>query len=347
MDHCAGMTLENSHFNRKARVLFAGDAMLGRGVNEMIDRLGPAHPLAPLAPLTRAADLFLVNLECAISPRVIWYTGPPKGFYFRAGPLAADVLTDAGVDLVSLANNHALDADYEGLRDTLRILDEKGIAHVGAGEDLQGAGRPAFLQSKGLRLAVVAYCDHQSDFAAAGERPGIRYVDTLDPDMPAQLEGEIAALAPQVDHVIVAFHWQPNWSPHVAVYYRLLAQRLVNAGARVIWGHSPHHFQGVEWIGNGAVLYSAGDLVDDYALHPQYRNDRQLLLEVTLSPVGVEKVRAYPIELEYAFTRPAGPDARLWIAERFRAVCAEVGSHVVEEDEWLEVLPKDEKPADA
>ena len=329
----------NSGDELSLQLLLGGDTMLGRGVKEVIRRAGPAYPLELIAPLTRAADHFWVNLECAISPKDIRYSGPAKRFYFRADPLAAETLAYAGVDLVSLANNHALDADDEGLRDTLSILKEKGIKYVGAGENIITAGWPVVVEALGQRLGVLAYCDHQQDFAAGVDRPGIRYVDLTDPDTPDLLAAEVESLAPSVDHVVIAFHWQPNWAPHVAPNYRLLGQLLVEAGARVIWGHSPHHFQGVEWIDDSVILYATGDLVDDYALHPHFRNDRQLLFRVTLNKGGVEHVHTYPIKLEFARTRVATGEARQWIIRRFTEMCNEVGSHVEPQDEWLEVLP--------
>lgn len=319
-------------------LLLAGDAMLGRGVDRVIHRQGPAYPLEPLAPVTRAADLFFANLECAITPRTDLYSGPPKAFYFRAAPPAVQTLLSAGVDLVSLANNHALDADSAGLLDTLELLDQNGIACVGAGPDLNAAAQPAFLQSAGQRFGVLAYCDHQEDFTAAPHRPGIRYVDLGDPVISEALAAEVAALAPQVDHVIIAFHWMPNWVRTIPPFYRSLAHRLVSAGARVIWGHSPHHFLGVEWLGDSVVLYSSGGLVDDYALHAEFRNDRQILFQVTLDGNGARQVLAYPLKLEFGRTHPANREARRWIAARFTRLCAEVGSQVEAQNEWLQVL---------
>lgn len=323
----------------KLHLLLGGDTMLGRRVNEAIRREGFTYPLEAIVATTRAADLFLVNLECAITPRKIEYSGPEKAFYFRADPVAADTLAYAGVDLVSLANNHALDADYDGLRDTLAILDEKEIFYVGAGTTIEAATRPAFLEAKGMRLGVLAYCDHQHDFAAGVDRPGIRYTDLSDPDTPARLAREVEALARQVDHVIVAFHWQHNWVPRVSSFYRSLARQLVEAGARIIWGHSPHHFQGVEWIGGSVVLYATGDLVEDYQLVPEFRNDRQLLFELLVSQQRVEQVRAYPLELKLSRTRAADAEARHWITERFSAMCGDLGSRVEQQGEWLGVLP--------
>ena len=320
-------------------LLFGGDTMLGRRVNEAIRREGFTYPLEAVVATTRAADLFLVNLECAITPRNVQYSGPEKAFYFRADPVAADTLTYAGVDLVSLANNHALDADYDGLRDTLAILDEKEILYVGAGTTIEAATRPAFLNAKGMRLGVLAYCDHQRDFAAGIDRPGIRFADLSDPDTPGRLAREVEALAARVDHVIVAFHWQYNWVPRVSTFYRSLARQLVEAGARIIWGHSPHHFQGVEWIDGSVVLYATGDLVEDYRLVPEFRNDRQLLFQVDVSREGIEQVRAYPFELALGRTHTACTEARQWIADRFGQMCGDLGSRVEQQGEWLGVLP--------
>ena len=129
---------------------------------------------------------------------------------------------------------------------TLAILDETGIRHAGAGPDLAQACQPVQFEVQGVKIGVLAFCDHQPDFAAGENRPGICYVDLSDPDTPAWLSGQVAALSSRVDHVVVAFRWQPNWVLHVPSFYRSLARDLVSCGARLIWVHSPHHFQGVD-----------------------------------------------------------------------------------------------------
>lgn len=322
------------------RLLLGGDTMLGRKVNEAIAIRGTSYPFESLVERTRAADLFFVNLECAITPHDTRYAGPEKAFYFRADPHAIEVLQHVGADLVSLANNHALDAGDQGLADTLDALDEAGIAHAGAGSTLAAASRPAIVEHGDVRIGVLAYCDHQADFAAGPDAPGIRYVDVDAPETGEMLAEEVAALRPDVDCLVVALHWQPNWAPYIEPAYRTLAGRLVAAGADVVWGHSPHHFQGVEWIGDSVVLYSTGDLVDDYAVDPTYRNDRQLLFEVTLTAERVERVRAFPLVLDVARTMPAGAEAREWITRRFAQFCRQVDSRIEEDEPWITVLPE-------
>lgn len=328
------------------RLLLGGDAMLGRGVDDAIARHGVNRPLAALRAHLAGADLFAVNLECAITAADTWYRGPPKAFYFRARPAAAELLRRAGVGLCTLANNHALDAGAEGLLDTVDILRAHGIASVGAGADAEAAWAPAVLDITGQRLGVLACCDHQADFAAGPDNPGIAYLDPADPAQVQALLRRVRYLAAAVDHAIVALHWQPNWVPRVTADYRLLAQRLVEAGARLVWGHSPHHFLGVEWFGTAAVLYSTGGLIDNYAVDAEFRNDRQLLFEISLLPGQVQRVRALPLRLDTARTVPASGADRAWIVSRFAAQCAEHGSRLQDDDRWISVMPAESTTGD-
>ena len=326
------------------RLLLAGDAMLGRGVDHMIARHGVDWPLAGLKPALAGADLVAVNLECAITGADIWYQGPAKAFYFRARPAAAELLRRAGVGLCTLANNHALDAGAEGLLATLQILRGQSIACVGAGADAEAAWAPAMLQLEGQRVGVLACCDHQPDFAAGLHTPGTAYLDVTDPAQVDALLGRVRRLAAAVDHAVVALHWQPNWVQTVGFEYRTLARRLVAAGARLVWGHSPHHFLGVQWFGAAAVLYATGGLIDDYAVDGQFRNDRQLLFDIRLAPGRVQRVRALPLRLELGRTVPADGADRAWIVSRLAAQCAEHGSRVDDDGRWLRVSPMSDPP---
>ena len=317
-------------------LLFGGDLMLGRGVNKVIHEKGPAYPLETLHTITHAADLFFVNLECAISGLEKKFEGAPKVFYFRADPSAIETMTGAGVNAVSLANNHALDAAEIGLKNTLQHLKENGIESAGAGLGLESARHPARLDAGELSVGLLSVCDHQADFAAEEDQPGIYYLDLRSGDHDALLQ-DVRKLAATVDLVVVALHWQPNWAPRVEPVYRNLAAELVSSGADIIWGHSPHHFQGVEWIDDAVVMYASGDLVDDYAIDERYRNDLQLLFEIRFTAGRPSRVRALPLRLHYARTELAEGEDRRWIEIRFNEMCADVGSRVESEGDWLRV----------
>src|SRR5436309_5798546 len=108
-----------------------GDVMLGRGVAEEIEHSdrAPESFWGDTLPLLRRADLVVAGLECAVTRHPVSWTRWPKVFHFKAPPQAIEVLHAAGVQLVSLANNHVLDFEMEGLLDTLDHLDAAGIAH--------------------------------------------------------------------------------------------------------------------------------------------------------------------------------------------------------------------------
>ena len=119
-------------------MLFGGDVALDWGYNELVPNAAedPGWPFRKLQPLIGAADVFMINCEHPITGR-----GEPadKSFVFRMDPVLVDAFVEGGVDIVTLANNHVMDYGVEGLMDTIAVLDSRGIAHVGAGMDLQEA----------------------------------------------------------------------------------------------------------------------------------------------------------------------------------------------------------------
>jgi len=310
------------------RLALGGDAMLGRGVAEAIARTR-RPPLDPdVLAVAAEADLFVLNLECCISARGSPWPEPDKPFFFRAPPPAAELLAHAGVDCVTLANNHALDYGADALLDTLEHLRAAGVAWAGAGPDEAAARAPALLAAGGLRLAVLGASDHPAAFAAAPDRPGIAYADLHDDPAGGWLAGAVAAAARQADAVLVTPHWGPNMTVRPSAHIRAAARALLAAGATLVAGHSAHVVHGAA----RAVLYDLGDLVDDYAVDEQLRNDLGLLFLVDLDPGGPRRVEAVPLKLDFCHTRLAEGEEAAWIRRRFVGACAELGTTAVEHD---------------
>jgi poly-gamma-glutamate capsule biosynthesis protein CapA/YwtB (metallophosphatase superfamily) len=314
-------------------VALAGDTMLGRGVAQILLEAPRAPLVAPeLLELCRSADLFVCNLECCVSSRGTPWPAPGKPFHFRAPPVAAERLAELGVDLVTLANNHALDFGPLALGDTIGHLAACGIAAIGAGGDLQAARRPALLRAGGLELGVLSVTDHPPDFAAGADHPGVAFAP-LGGGVPAWLLDAVAELAARADVVLVAPHWGPNMTTAPLDYVRRGAAELTRAGAALVAGHSAHLFHGVA----GKVLYDLGDFLDDYAVDPVLRNDLGLLFLVDLDEHGPRRLEAVPLELGFCHTRLAEPGAAAWIARRFRAACAAFGTEVTGSNQRLEI----------
>jgi poly-gamma-glutamate synthesis protein (capsule biosynthesis protein) len=308
------------------RLGLAGDTMLGRGVAERLSTAPPESLFSPeLVEVAREADLFVLNLECAISDRGRPWPDPAKPFFFRAPPVAVEALVHLGVDCVTLANNHALDFGAEALLDTLAHLRAAGIAAVGAGEEVESARAPAVLERAGFRLAVVGFSDHPEDYAAGPARPGIAFADLRGEDVPRWALELVAAQA--ADGVLVTPHWGPNMTAEPVPPVRAAAQALVAAGASLVAGHSAHVFHGVQ----GSVLFDLGDFLDDYAVDPVLRNDLGLLFLVTLDGSGPERLEAVPLELDFCHTRLAEGESAAWIRDRFRRACAALGTAVDDE----------------
>src|ERR671910_572218 len=157
-----------------------GDVMLGRGVAEALDgRMHPEEPWGDVMPLMDAADLRIINLECAITDNEQPWMRSPKVFHFRAQPSAIETLLTARIEVCSLANNHTLDFEEQGLLDTLEHLDAAGIRHAGAGRNQEEAVDPAILivpADHTHRVALLAFTDNEPSFAAGTDRPGTNYL---------------------------------------------------------------------------------------------------------------------------------------------------------------------------
>src|SRR2546426_985152 len=147
-----------------------GDVMLGRGVAVEIGHRRPDSFWGDTLPLLRSAALVVAGLECAITTHPVRWTRTPKVFHFRAPPEAVEVLRAAGIRLVTLANNHTLDFEEQGLLDTLRWLDAAGIAHAGAGRNSEEAALPALVEAGGLRVGLASVHDNQAGGSAGPDR---------------------------------------------------------------------------------------------------------------------------------------------------------------------------------
>lgn len=326
---------------RRARVAFLGDVMLGRGVGEEIAR-GDREPESfwgDTLEVLRAADLVVANLECAITTSTTRWTRTPKVFHFGAPPAAIDVLGAAGIRLVSLANNHVLDFELRGLLDTVRHLDEAGIAHVGAGADADAARRPAVVEANGLRIGMVAFTDNEPGWKAGPERPGTAFLD-IDPREGALAEverGVAAARGEGADVVVLSLHWGPNMVERPSSRFRAFARLAVECGVDLLHGHSAHVFQGVGLHRGRPILYDAGDFLDDYAIDPVLRNDRSLIFLADVEDGRVAGLEMVPVRLSYAeVNRATGRDLEE-VRRRMTALSDELGTRVVAENDVLRV----------
>ena len=227
-----------------------GDVLLGRGVERYIEANGPDAVVAGMARALAGTDLAFVNLEGPLSRCA---APAPKRYPLHSDPRRVELLLAAHVDVVSLANNHALDCGPEGLVESVRVLREAGIAAAGVEE---GGPQPlVVMERRGRRIGVLAYSAVDD---GAWEPRGLRYAMLL----PSSLD-EIRAARTQVDVLVVSIHWGQEERTEPVRDQRAWARRVVGGGADVVIGHHAHVLQPVEKVGDALVFYGLGNLVFD------------------------------------------------------------------------------------
>jgi hypothetical protein len=170
----------------------------------------------------------------------------------------------------------------------------------------------------------VAVTDHPVEYAASPERWGVAHAPMRE-GHPAWLTEQIAAAHERCDLVIVFPHWGPNMSARTARWQRRAATSLHAAGADLVAGHSAHVFHGVGWNG-GPTLFDLGDVLDDYIMHPELRND--LGVFAIWRPGVAAQLELVGLRLEHCHTRLASGRDADWIAARLQRACRELGTTV-------------------
>jgi poly-gamma-glutamate synthesis protein (capsule biosynthesis protein) len=281
-----------------------GDMMLGSWLTPLLDSLGVDYPLTAVTPLLARADLLLGNLEAPFLADTTGAVRAEKTYTFAVPPRHIGVLTAAGFDVVTLANNHILDFGTAGLDTTRTLLEEAGIAHAGTGPDRGAAHRHVLVERAGRRVAVLAY-NHvfPEEFWAGSDRPGTAHADD------AGLAREVARAAAEADLVVVTFHWGAEGMETPKDYQRILARIAIDHGADLVVGHHPHVLQPLEWYRGRLIAYSLGNFV--FASYSETPTGAVLLVRFEGEvPVAAE---FHPLDvnnLRRAFRPVPGPAAR-------------------------------------
>lgn len=305
------------------RLLFVGDLMLGRIVNEELLYEAPEYPWGDTLPVIHGADVRLCNLECVLSDRGTPWAATSKPFHFRSDAKNVASLRAARIDAVSLANNHILDYGAEALVDTLALLHAAGIQHAGAGRTLDEAARAATITTPAGTFGLLAFTDNEPEWEAAPDQPGTLYapVDLRDPRTRHLLE-RVDQTRKTVDFLIVSAHWGPNWGYVPPPGHVLLGRAFIDAGADVVFGHSSHVYRGIEIYRGRPILYSTGNFIDDYAVDPVERNDRSCIFMLTTHQHQPCSLHMYPTVIEDCQARLATGDTAEAIGQKLRQLCA-------------------------
>ena len=233
--------------------------------------------------LLKDADLAVANFENPAPDNFKYHT---EGTIFSANPRLIAGLKDAGIDYVSLGNNHIGDAGPKGLLQTLANLDKYGIRHSGAGKNLSAARAPAILTVDGVKIAILSYDTIAKYYAAGPNKPGSAQLSA-----PVVKQDVAAARKAGAQLVIVYPHWGTEYSPRPFSAEQKLAHAVIDAGADMIIGNHAHWVGAMEIYKGHPIWYALGNFVFDQTWSEP--TSEGLLLQMTflgtkLMQVGLE-----------------------------------------------------------
>jgi poly-gamma-glutamate synthesis protein (capsule biosynthesis protein) len=297
---------------RALNLTAVGDIMLDRSVEKIIKQTSCKWVIQGVAADLAAADLAFANLESPLS--TVGYHDPPD-CAFRANPAYIKVLTLAGIDLVSFANNHCTDPGREGYLQTLQHLDDAGIKYVGAARNRAQASWLRIMTVNGLKIGFLAYTDLDFPVGCPSRVPS---------DLSKHRE-QIAAAKNKCDLLIVSYHWGQEYWDHPCDRQKKVGHAAIEAGADAILGHHPHVLEGIEAYRGHPILYSMGNFIFDMRQGPKMES---AIFKLRYLEGKGWTVKVVPVYLPPNRMGPEYPPAekRDAILRRFAGYCKALGT---------------------
>ena len=230
-------------------LIAVGDIMLGGRTRRRIREHGRDYPFSAVLPILQRAPIVLGNLEGPLAQKA---QKQNRNFSYRVKPKVATSVLRAGINVVTLANNHLVDCGREGVLETLEALAAAGVTPLGAAANQNAAHEPVIREAGGVRIGLLGYYWNRR-CAATANLPGSAM------GVFEELETDIRQLRTRVDRVVVTFHWGRPYNPEPSPRARVKARFAIDCGAHAIVGHHPHIIQAFEVYRRCPIFYSIGN----------------------------------------------------------------------------------------
>lgn len=293
-------------------MFFTGDVMLGRGVDGILE--SGQNVFRDVDPLFQNSDAVVVNLE---DPLTTSSTNFKQAIPLKANPTYTHVLKDNKVVVACLANNHIMDYGDKGLTDTISALQSNGINYTGAGENLDQAIKPVYLDIKGRKITILNFMDNTTFTgflpsempAATVNSPGYAPADWN------IIKKSIDESKKNSDITVIVFHYGNEYSIIPNNYQIDLSHKCIDEGADIVIGSHPHVIQEIESYNGKPIFYSLGNFVFDQSNAATHSS---LMVEMDL--VGNEaKVVVHPMILVGSIPRPMDNSSGTAILEKLKS----------------------------
>lgn len=243
----------------------------------------------------QSADILEINNEFCFSER--GEQAPDKQFTFRVHPSYVSLLTDMGVDVAGLANNHVLDFGKDALTDTFTTLSDAGIEYTGAGVSHEDASKLVIKEVNGKKYGFLAASRviPVGSWNVDNSQPGVfTCYDTT------ALCNSIKAAKEQVDYLFVCVHWGVEHTDELTDYQVANGHAYIDAGADAVIGSHPHVLQGMEYYNGKPIFYSLGNFIFNENI------GSTMAVKITVTPEG---------EISYAILPAYASGAKTQMAE--------------------------------
>lgn len=261
------------------KLMAVGDITLQTKNNE--------HPFKYVMNVFEKNDILFGNLETVLSA-----TGKEakKSVVLKSSPESINYLSEAGFDVLNLANNHILDLGLEGFKNTLDLLDEHKLEYIGAGFE-KSSLNSSIIERNGIKLGFLGYTIGRFKVP---EEISISKIKEK------KIISDIELIKGKCDFVVVSLHWGTENVFYPSPKQVELAHKLIDHGATLILGHHPHVLQGIEKYKNGLIAYSLGNFQFDCKLSQSSTND-SIIFCVDFDKTGINNFQIIPIVINENF----------------------------------------------
>lgn len=288
--------IENKEVEREKEdvnttLVAGGDVMLSRHVGTKIRRSGDnALPFRNVYKIFNEADIAFINLESPFYNQGGYVT---EGMTFKSEPETIEGLNSAGIDIVSLANNHARNQREIGLLYTFDYLYANGIRYVGSGRNYEEAHQYKILRNKNIKFAFLAYTYSDginTKSSVTKNDPDVAFMDLQ------QMKKDVEKAKKNSDAVIVSMHAGIEYKSYPNEQQKEFAREAIDSGAKLVLGHHPHVVQSTEKYNNGYIIYSMGNLVFDQMWSQETREG--LIVKCKFINSSLDQLEFLPIIIE-------------------------------------------------
>ncbi|WP_285765784.1 CapA family protein [Peribacillus sp. SI8-4] len=321
-----------------------GDVMMGRYVQEVTEKHGYDYLFRYMKPYFAASDYVSGNYEHPVlKEEAASYKEADTAIRLNSNKSGVKAVKDAGFSVMTLANNHMMDFEEQGLLDTMDEFKRADMNHVGVGANTAEARESIdYADVNGLRVATLGFTDvYGKDAVPTATKAGIL---NSNPDLLFEMIGKAKdAKQGNADLVVVNMHWGQEYSTSATSRQTDLAKAVIDAGADIIIGHHPHVLQSFDTYKDGIIFYSLGNFIFDQGWT---RTKDSAMVQYHLADDGKASIDVVPLQIEEATPRPAtskGDQSRV-----YRQLTKETGENVQwsKKENHLEIILNHKKVID-